>query len=297
MRIFTEASGSLTAAYLIKAIRDAGHQAVGSDIDDENAGFCLADDFIVLPPKDAPGLWEFMEKEMLRHGVEAVIPSFDETMAGWAGRRGHFQKLGIHVVISPEETVRICQDKWETHLFFRKTGIPCPATSLKKEFPLIKPREGRGAAGVSITDDNDVPMAGMISQEIVRGQEYTIDTFFDRNGEPVYIVPRKRIAVKNGKSTQGIVCRHDAIEKYIRKMAAETRFTGPINFQCFENDGGIFFIEINPRIAGGMALGFAATENWITLVVENLIHGRSIRPKPIKYGLKMVRCYAEFFIS
>jgi len=49
MRIMTEASGSLTASYLIKAIQNAGHQAIGSDINNINAGYCLADDFIVLP--------------------------------------------------------------------------------------------------------------------------------------------------------------------------------------------------------------------------------------------------------
>lgn len=296
MKILTEASGSLTAAYLMKAIREAGHQAVGSDIDDENAGFSLSDEFIVLPPKDSPDLWETIEREMVLRRIDAVIPSLDETMVGWAERRDHFHLLGIHVIVSPEETVRICQDKWQTYLFFRRAEIPCPGTSLTKDYPLVKPREGRGSSGIYVSTDDDVEMMGMISQEIVKGEEYTVDTFFDRDGIPVYIVPRKRIAVKNGKSTRGIVCRHETIEAYIKKIAGETQFTGPVNFQCFDNGGEVTFIEINPRIAGGMALGFAATENWIPLVVDNLVHGRPIQPKPVKYGMKMVRCYAEFFI-
>jgi len=140
-------------------------------------------------------------------------------------------------------------------------------------------------------------MEGMVSQQVVEGDEYTIDTFFDKDGVPIYIIPRKRIAVKNGKSTRGVVCRHDKIIHYIEMMAKVTRFIGPINFQCFDHHGDISFIEINPRIAGGMALGFAASENWIPLIVDNLVYGQSITPKPIKYGLKMVRSYAEYFIS
>jgi len=296
MRILTEASGSLTASYLIKAIQTAGHQAVGSDIDADNAGYCLADDFIVVPPKTDPDLWGILEEELVTKKIDVVIPSLDETMLDWALRREYFLKMEIHVIISPEETIRICQDKWETYLFFQQTKIPCPLTSLKKDYPLVKPRLGRGSEGISITDA-DVPMEGMVSQQVIEGEEYTIDTFFNKDGVPVYIIPRKRIAIKNGKSTRGIVCRHDKIVHYINRMAQATRFNGPINFQCFDHHGELSFIEINPRIAGGMALGFAASENWIPLIVNNLIYRQSITPKPIKYGLKMVRSYAEHFIS
>lgn len=295
MRILTEASGSLVAPYLIKAIQSAGHQAVGSDIDTANAGYCLADDFIVLPRHNDPDLWPTIERELIRNEIDVVIPSLDETMVGWAQRQEHFRRLGIHVIVSPEETVRICQDKWETYQFFRRAGIPCPRTSLQQDYPLVKPRQGRGAEGVSISE-SAVPMEGMISQEIAEGEEYTIDTFFDLKGAPVYIVPRKRIGVQSGKSTRGVVCRQDGIVDYVKKMAQAARFSGPINFQCFVSGDAISFIEINPRIAGGMALGFAATENWITLAVDNLVQGRPVQPKPVRYGLKMVRCYAEFFI-
>lgn len=295
MRILTEASGSLVAAYLIKAIQDAGHEAVGSDLSTLNAGFCLADDFIVLPRKDDPGLWASIEDALLAKKIDAVIPSFDETMIEWAERREHFGRLGVQVVISPPETVRICQDKWATYRFFTEAGIPCPPTSLEQRHPLVKPRFGRGAEGVCLPPGS-VSMEGMISQELARGEEYTVDTFFDRKGEPVYIVPRKRIGVQNGKSTRGIVCRHDGIAHFIRVMGRAARFAGPINFQCFVENEELSFIEINPRIAGGMALGFAATENWVRLMVDNLILGRPIDPKPVRYGLKMVRYYAECFI-
>ncbi len=295
MRILTEASGSLVAAYLIQAIREAGHEAVGSDIDALNAGFCLADDFIVLPRKSDPGLWAAIEKALVERMIDMVIPSFDETMVGWAERREQFARKGIYVVISPLETIHICQDKWETYRFFTECKVPCPQTSLNQDHPLVKPRFGRGAEGVCMPQGS-VSMEGMISQEIAHGEEYTVDTFFDREGEPIYIVPRKRIGVQNGKSTRGIVCRHDGIDHYVRAMGRAARFAGPINFQCFVEGDTLSFIEINPRIAGGMALGFAATENWVRLIVDNLILGRPITPKPVRYGLKMVRYYAECFI-
>jgi hypothetical protein len=49
----------------------------------------------------------------------------------------------------------------------------------------------------------------------------------------------------------------------------------------------------------GMALGIAATENWISLIINNIVLGRPVnyeKINPVKYGLKMVRYYEECFI-
>lgn len=297
LKILTEASGSLTSAYLIKAIHEAGYISVASDIDPDCAGRFLADDFIIMPGKNAPDLWSKIISELLSHGVDLVIPSFDETLLGWAERKSDFLKQGIHVILSDEQTVRIFNDKWLTFQFFNESGIPTPASSLEQKYPLIKPRNGRGAYGIKVTSD-PVCMEGMISQELIEGEEYTVDVFCDRTSKPVYIIPRKRLGVKDGKSTGGIVINHTGIIKWVYRICELVPFMGPINIQCFVcNDGSTKFLEINTRIAGGMALGFAASENWVNLMVNHFLYGKKIKPKPIKYGMKMKRYYAEVFIS
>lgn len=296
MRILTEASGSLTAAYLIKAIREAGHEAIASDINPLTAASCLADAFIDVPRRDDPALWDRMSHLLEHHRIDLVIPSLDETMVGWAERQDAFAAKGIRIAISPQETVQICQDKWKTYQFFRDQDIPTPPTSLQQKHPLIKPRQGRGGSGIQITDQ-PVDMHGMISQQLAGGEEITVDALFDQGGKPIYIIPRRRLGVRDGKSTQGETLSHERIDDLVRRMAGHLRFVGPINFQCFIDGDDLQFIEINPRIAGGMALGFAASENWIPLLVDNLLHGRPLQPKPVRYGLKMVRYYAECFVS
>jgi len=139
-------------------------------------------------------------------------------------------------------------------------------------------------------------MANMISQELLTGVEYTIDVLFDHLSQPVYIVPRKRVDVVDGKSTKGVVVKSDLIEGYIHKIAKLLKFIGPINFQCFVDNGQIHFLEINPRVAGGMALGFAASENWVRLIIHNILKGRDIEPKQVKYGMSMLRYYGEHFV-
>jgi len=297
LRILTEASGSLTSGYIIKAIQKAGHICVASDVNNTCFGRYLADDFTVMPKKDDPALWKIVEKLLIEKRIDVIIPSLDETLLGWAERKDYFRALGIYVIISDRSTVLICQDKWLTYKLFVENRIPTPKTSLTQEYPLVKPRFGRGAVGVKVTSEH-IEMHNMISQELLKGVEYTVDVFCDRNSNPIYIVPRRRINVRNGKSTEGIVEEHSNINSWISTISQRLSFVGPINMQCFVmEDGSISFVEINPRIAGGMALGFAATENWMNLIIENIINERDIIPKPVQYGLEMKRYYAEIFVS
>lgn len=294
--ILTEASGSLTAAYLIARIQEAGHRCVASDIDERSAGRALADDFVLMPPARSDTLWPSVEEAVADKGVEIVIPSLDETLLEWSLRKSRFRDLGIYVVLSEPETVGLCQDKWLTHRFFERAGIPSPRTSLEQEYPLVKPRFGRGGVGVRVSEE-EVDMTDMISQELVVGTEYTVDVFCDRDSRPVYIVPRRRLSVKDGKSTAGVTEDQAIIVQWVREICGKLPFIGPVNLQCFVlPDQTVQFIEINPRIAGGMALGMAATENWIDLIVENLVEGRPIVPNAVRFGLQMRRYYAEVFI-
>lgn len=296
MRIMIEASGSLVSGYMIKAIQDAGHTAVASDIDAGNHGAVLADDFIEMPRVSDPHLWQKTEELLKSRNIDIVIPSLDETLEGWAERRDYFGTMGIHVVLSNLETIAVFQDKWRTYEFFQRAGIPTPATSLTQDHWVVKPRFGRGGKGIYLGEAPQ-DMTGMISQEFIKGTEYTCDCFFDRSGEPLYIVPRKRDLVVEGKSLKGITVRHQGIDALVRRIGTQIALRGPVNFQCIEtSEKELFFIECNPRIAGGMALGFAASENWISLIVSNLVRGESLCPKPVRYDLRMVRYYAECFI-
>ncbi|MCO6494361.1 MAG: ATP-grasp domain-containing protein [Bacteroidetes bacterium] len=297
-RILTEASGSLTSHYLIKSIKDVGVQAVASDIID-CAGFHFADDFIIMPKTSNPDLWGITERLLIEKKINAVIPSLDETLLGWAERKDYFKRKNIDIILSDYNTVKVCQDKWETYNFFKNNNIPTPETSLEYIYPLVKPRLGRGGSGISINKPKDeVDMEGMISQEFLEGTEYTIDVFCNNQNEAIYVIPRKRLQVKEGKSLNGITVHNEEIISLVREICRKLPFVGPINIQCFVcNDGKIKFTEINPRIAGGMALGFAASENWIKLILDNIISGKPIQAKDVVYGLKMFRFYDEIFVS
>lgn len=299
MNIFIESTGSLVSSYLIKAIKDAGHRCIGSDICGDVAGRYLADDFVVVPRKDDPDLWAALYNIIDAMKIDVVIPSFDETLLGWAKRKDEFKSLGVNIVLSDEKVVEIFQDKYASYHFFNQANVSTPKTSLVYDYDLVKPRFGRGGKGVLLNPEVGISMEGMISQEFKQGTEYTVDVFCDVQGEPIYIVPRERLSVNEGKSTGGRVVNHVAIINEVKKICSETRFEGPVNLQCIETlDGEISFIEVNPRIAGGMALGFAATENWVNLIVDHFVLGNKIKKQvPVSYGMQMFRYYSEVFVK
>jgi carbamoyl-phosphate synthase large subunit len=294
-RVLTEASGGLTAGYILKAVAEAGAQGIASDIEDLSYADAFGAEFLKVPASGDELLWEKMASLVSQNKIDIVIPSLDETLLGWSKRQEEFSKLGCQVIISPKKTIEVCQDKWKTYQFFVENNIPTPLTSLSQLYPLVKPRDGRGGRGI-INTLEEVDMTNMISQEVLSGVEYTIDVLFDHLSRPVYIIPRRRIGVVDGKSTKGIVEKNEQISDYIVKMSKILKFYGPINFQCFIQDDAIKFLEINPRVAGGMALGFAASENWIMLIINNILNNIEIRPKEIKYGLTMLRYYGEHFV-
>ena len=296
VNIFTEASGSMVAPALIRSLKEAGLYVTASDISENNAGTILADSYVKVPPINDPNIWVLTLDILLNNKIKWIIPSLDEMLLLWSKKDQELIKNDISIIISPKETINTFSDKWKTYEAFLNSEIPTPRTELKQKFPLIKPRFGRGSKGVKIVKDK-IDMDGKISQEIVKGEELTVDCLFDLDGNPIYIVPRKRKKIIDGKSVEAEIISQDYVKKNIIKLAEKYHFIGPINIQCFVDKNNIKFIEVNPRVGGGMSLSWKATENWFSLWFDKLQYKKQVDPKPINYGLKMYRYYSEIFIK
>jgi carbamoyl-phosphate synthase large subunit len=295
-KILVECSGSSVSAYMIKAIQADGFEAVASDITNDVHGRFIADHFVLVPKYNDPELWNKIEGILFENNISIVFPSFDESLYGWAENKLKFQEKGVAVIISDPKVIAEFQDKYKTYHFFKNIGLDTPKTSLENNLRLLKPRFGRGGKGIILDPPPNTAMNGMITQDYIEGVEYTVDVLCDISGEPIYIVPRKRLGVVDGKSTGGVVVEHEAIKEAVIKVCASTHFIGPINIQCIETKNNeLYFIEANPRVAGGMALSFAATQSWVAPIVNNIVNQINIKPLDIDYGLKMFRYYNEVF--
>ena len=230
--------------------------------------------------------------------VDLIFPSVDEGLLEWSRRKQDIKnKYEAQVIISDENAMEICTDKWKTYLFFKTNNIPTPKTSLEMKYDLLKPRNGRGSCGINYKQnvDSTFSMNNYISQEIVSGEEYTIDVLCDFDSNPIYIIPRKRLDVESGVSIKGKTVFDKQIIEYTKQIIQALKPIGIINIQCFKNNETIYFIEINPRIAGGSSLSFASSDNWFK-AIEYFLKNEKYIIKEVKYNNYMFRHYQDTIV-
>ena len=299
MNVLVEGIGSMVFNTQLKYYNEMNWNIVGIDIDNKSSGLYKVSKPYIVPKYSEKDCFNTIEDIIKKENIDLVFPSVNEGLLEWSRRRKYFlDKYGTNVIISSEKIIEICIDKWNTYEFFVENNIPTPKTSLSLKYELIKPRIGRGSAGILIKNElhSDFNMEGYISQEIVEGEEYTIDILCDFNSNPIYIIPRKRIDVESGVSVKGVTVFDAQIIKYCEQIVDKLKPIGIINIQCFKKADKIYFIEINPRIAGGSSLSFAASDNWFK-AIESFVLGRKYTPKDIKYNKYMFRTYEDVIVD
>lgn len=299
MNVLVEAVGSPGWPTLTPYLRSAFVRIVGLEIDPLAARAGLVDACHVVPRHGELSGPEQLFELCARERVDVVLPSVDEGLGFWSRHREAFAERGVQVVVSPLETVELFADKWKTYRFFEAHGVPTPETSLSHEYGLVKPRCGRGGAGVrrvaagSIRDDE---MQGLVSQRPLTGQELSIDVLCDLQGRAAYKVQRERLETASGISVRGRVVNHPEVDRFVDRVLSATPFHGIANIQCFVESDGVFFTEVNARIPGGLSLSMAATENWFPPLLK-LLRSLPIETVEVRHGLEMLRHFRDVFVD
>ncbi|MBU0717732.1 MAG: ATP-grasp domain-containing protein [Planctomycetes bacterium] len=247
-------------------------------------------------------------------GVDLLIPTIDPELPLIAAAVDQFADAGCCALISSENVVRICRDKLATYETLRKAGIDTPRTwpwreAVKRKrhrFPLfIKPRSGSAAVGnYTVRDANELRTFGRrvdeaIVQEFVRGVEHTMDVYTGFDGRPRCAVPRKRLEVRTGEVSKGLIVKDPAI------MAVGTRVAevlggcrGVVTVQCMMTPRGrIRAIEINPRFGGGVPLAIHAGADFPRWILMELMGQRPrINPGGFRADLAMLRYDESVFV-
>jgi carbamoyl-phosphate synthase large subunit len=296
MKVLFEAVGSPGWPTLLPWLRCSFRTIAALEIDPFVARASLVDCILEVQPYSEIDDGEFLVGLCEQEGIDLVFPSVDEGLLLWDEQRSALAARNVELVLSPRETLEICLDKWKTYEFFRDHGIPTPATALEQEYEIVKPRRGRGGAGFRRTAPTHAPLRDAISQEQAPGQEISIDVLCDRDGGLRYCVLRERLETQSGISVRGRVVRHAQVERYVEQIVQATPFIGIANLQCFVEGDSVSFIEINPRIPGGLSLSLAATENWFDCWLK-LRAARPIEPVPVREGLAVARHFADAFID
>ncbi len=270
---------------LVQAFRSAARELnvdlkiIGADISNNAPALYFCDKQAIVcrisEKEYIPSLLSLCKKER----IDCLIPTIDTDLLVLAENKEEFEKIGTKVLISSPEKIGVCRDKNYTADYFLSLGLNSPkaVNSIEKYqqmvengeayFPaFIKPKDGSSSINAYRADNLSElelfakKIGDYVVQPFVQGKEYTVDIFCDMEGNPVYITPRERLAVRAGEVLKTRIAQKDEIIEQMKTLIADFKPCGPITVQLIQDEGTEknYYIEINPRFGGGAPISIRA---------------------------------------
>lgn len=280
--LVTGAGGPAGVAVIRSLLRRPDLTVLAADMDGWAAGLYLvpaAHRRLVPPGRDddfVPALVRMVADDAL----DLVISTVDVELAALADRRA---ELAPAVLAAPSaETLAVALDKLRLAERCAPTGhaprtvLAGPdALAVDWEFPAFaKPRQGAGSRGIRTVHDRAELEAlptdeGLIVQDLLPGEEYSVDVIADADGRVVAAVPRTRARVDSGVAIAGRTV-HDAdLEDTAAAVAQAIGLVGVANVQLRRDRAGVpKLLEVNPRFPGALPLTISAGVDIPSLVVD-----------------------------
>ena len=243
---------------------------------------------------------EWLYETCKRIGIDAVICVRDDDAKHLHNCRGYIEAAGAKLIISPEETCQICQDKLAMYNRLKGVaGINVPTTvplghwrleyfggmSGNWRLPVFaKDRYGAGSRVAEVIHTLDEMGAlsmrhsgELVIQPVMEQPEHTVDVFFDADGNIARTSIRQRVTTSEGQMDHGVIVPSDSeLLDQVGFVAGAMKFIGPVNMQFMEDSRiGPVLTDINPRFGGGTPLTIAAGADF-ALGLKQLLAGEKI---------------------
>ena len=265
----------------------------GADMSESAPAMFFCDRRVIVPRIKSeayiPTLLEICEKEK----IDALIPTIDTDLLILAQNREQFASVGTRVVISTPDRIKLCRDKRFTADYFHKVGLESPSPvddvrNYRAGFPaFIKPKDGSSSVFAYKVNHQEellsyaAQVPDYIIQPYIGGTEYTVDIFCDFQGNPIYITPRIRLAVRSGEVLKTEIVQDQQIIDEMMRLIADYKPCGAITVQLIrqEETGVDYYIEINPRFGGGAPLSMMAGADSAGVLLK-LLKGDAVAYHP-----------------
>lgn len=263
---------------LIQAFRKAANELsvdltiIGSDLVDTAPALKFCDEMELVCRIDSDDYIPMLLDICKRNAIDCLIPTIDTDLLKLAKSKSDFEAIGTKVFIASVDKVKLCRDKRLTANYFISLGLksPIPVDDYLKYnmgFPaFIKPKDG--SSSIDAYKVNDLTELENYSKQIdeyivqpfISGREYTIDIFCDYEGNPVFITPRERLAVRSGEVLKTQIVQDKKMIEEMKILLRDYKPSGPITVQLIqdENTKENYYIEINARFGGGAPLSIKA---------------------------------------
>lgn len=247
-------------------------QIYGADMDVTAPALKYCDHVVIVPPIKSKEYIPTLLKICEDRKIDALIPTIDTDLQILSENKELLKQSGTRVVISSPDKIRICRDKRLTSDYFNSIGLKSPQSvdDYKKYdggFPaFIKPKDGSSsilAFKANTMEELKVyaeQVPNYIIQPFISGTEYTVDVMCDFEGNPIYITPRIRVAVRAGEVLKTEIRQDKKIIEEVKKLLLDYKPCGAITLQLIrqQETGEDIYIEINPRFGGGAPLSIKA---------------------------------------
>lgn len=221
--------------------------------------------------------------------IDLLIPTIDTDLLLLSQNKQAFAEIGARVLISDADKIAICRDKRFTADFFISCGLQSPkpvdcVDNYDQGFPcFIKPKDGSSSIDAYKVENEEKlhsfaeRVADYIVQPFIEGREYTVDILCDYEGNPIYVTPRERLAVRSGEVLKTRMVHDEQMEQGCLELIRHYKPCGPITVQLIrQKDTGIdYYIEINPRFGGGAPLSMKAGADAAGALLE-LLAGKKL---------------------
>lgn len=277
--ILVTAIGSFSADAVIRTFQREGYRVIGCDI---YPGQWVVNSQDVEVFYQAP--YATCKEEYIRfirqvceeQNVDYVVPLTDVEVDVFTGLEDG--ELGVQVCISGRDAIGLCRDKYKMEQFLKPLEIceTIPGQLLSEtdvetiHYPVVvKPCNGRSSQGLRMVESRERmafvleecrPEAGnYLVQPKLDGTVVTVDVVREpKTGRTVCLPRRELLRTLNGAGTSVYVFRDEELETRCREIAGAIGVTGCVNMEFMETADGFYFLECNPRFAGGVAFSCAA---------------------------------------
>ena len=261
---------------LVQAFRHAADKLgiqlniYGTDISESAPALTFCDHMVIVPKIKEPDYIPCLQEVCAEQHIDALIPTIDTDLLLLAQNREKFGST--RVIISKTEKIALCRDKRFTADYFHSVGLKSPQsvddwTRYDGGYPaFIKPKDGSSSIfAYKVANEKELEsfaeqVPEYIIQSFISGTEYTIDIFCDFDGNPIYITPRIRLAVRAGEVLKTKIVQDQKIIDEMKQLVRDYKPCGQITVQMIrqESTGDDYYIEINPRFGGGAPLSIKA---------------------------------------
>ena len=249
-----------------------------------------ADEFFQICGCHESHFSEVLLKECIEKDIKIIIPTIDTELLALAKAKSYFKLKGIEIIISDLDLIEACINKNKTENLFQLQNVQYPKRLDVENltFPCFKkPVIGNSGEGTKIIDSID-KLSGedfkndqFIFQEYVdqSWEEFSLDLYYDKNSILKGCIPRKRLEVRNGEISKGLVQRNQLYFKILNDFNFLKGAKGVITLQVFykESFSNYLAIEINPRFGGGYPMSHYIGGTFPDMIIREYIFKEDIK--------------------